>query len=221
MSEVDVVIDMRESRSDMFELFDSHPDVASVETEMLEVGDIIANGEIAFERKSQGDFVSSIKNRRLENQIEAMYDLFGPQKSYVVVETNYEDFEYLPYSQFTSKSVYGYIGSISARWQMVPLFTSTPEHLVDAVTRIARKHSEDTDRVVREPIKSPSTKSSDFFERTVLQFSGVGKSKIDPLRDEFGSVAELSEATESRLTKIDGIGSSTAESIIEELHSDD
>jgi len=221
MGEVDVVIDMRESRSDMFELFREHNDVASVETEMLDVGDIIVNGEIVFERKSRGDFVSSIKNRRLENQIEAMYDLFGPEKSYVVVETNYEDFEYIPYSQFTPASVYGYIGSISARWQMVPLFTSNPENLVDAVTRIGRKHSEDTSRIVREPIDSPTTKSSDFFERTVLQFTGVGKSKIDPLREKFGSVAELSNATESQLTTIDGIGSSTAETIIEELHSDD
>lgn len=221
MTDVDVIIDQRESRSDMFQLFREHDDVDDVQTEMLDIGDIIANGEIVFERKSKGDFVQSIQNQRLETQIEKMYDVFGPEKSYVLVEADMDAFEYLPYSHFSPASVYGFVGSISARWQMVPLFTSDSEHLVDLVTRIARKHDEDTERVVRGPNDTPTSKNDDFFGRAVLQFSGVGKSKIEPLRDEFGTFEELTNTTQPRLERIPGIGSETAKTIMEELGIDD
>lgn len=218
---LDVVIDQRESRSDMFELFREHDDVDTVMTEMLDIGDIIVNGNVVFERKSKGDFVQSIQNQRLEKQIENMYDMFGPEKSYVVVEADFADFEYLPYSHFSPASVYGFVGSISARWQMVPLFTSDSEHLVDVVTRVARKHDEDTERVVRGPNDTPTSANDDFFGRAVLQFSGVGKSKIEPLRKKFEDFNSLTKADHDELMEIDGIGSGTAETIMEELGKDD
>lgn len=214
---VDVVVDSRETRSETAEKYRSHPDVDSTVVDMMDVGDIVINAEVVFERKTIGDFVGSIKNRRLESQIEKMYDMFGAEKSYLVVEGDYSDFEYLPYSSFSPKSVYGYIGTISARWQMVPLFVSDQDKLVDITTRIARKHSEQTSRVVRDPVSAPSRAKDDFFARAVLQFSGVGKSKIDPLREEFGTFEELSKASVDELVEIDGIGSTTAEGILEQL----
>lgn len=218
---VDVVVDMRETRAELPSLFQEHDDVGNVQIDTLDVGDVIVNGEIVFERKDSGDLVSSIQDQRLENQIEKMYDVFGPEKSYLIVESDYDEFEYLPYSQFSSASVYGFVGSISARWQMVPLFTSDREHLVDMVTKISRKHFENTSRVVREPNKSPSTKSSTFFERMVLQLSGVGKSKLEPLKDEFGDMKSLAAATHDELVAIDGIGDSTAEKIRNQIEGND
>ena len=215
--DLSVVVDEREKRSNIHLIFDNHSDVAEVETEMLGTGDIIIEGEIVFERKDIGDFVSSIKNRRLENQIADMYELFGPEKSYVLVEGDMSDFEHLNYSQFSSESARGYVGSLSARWQCVPLFTSSRFNLADMATRIARKHIESTSRVVRDPESSPTKANDDFFARTVLQLSGVGKSKIDPLRDRYGSVRELSEASQSELESIDGVGSKTAKSIIKQF----
>lgn len=218
---VDVVIDQRESRSDVIEEFYNHEDVDSVDVEMLDIGDVIVDGEVIFERKSKGDFVQSIQNHRLENQVERMYDLFEPENSYVIVEADYTDFEYLPYSHFSPASVYGFVGSLAARWQMIPLFVSDTEHLVDTVTRVGRKHAEDTERVVRSPTDTPSAANDDYFARAVLQFDGVGKSKIDPLRERFGTIEELVEASEDQLTTIDGIGNSTAESIKKQLGVDD
>lgn len=215
--DLSVIVDGRETRANIPGLFEQHPDVGSVYTEMLETGDIIIEGEVVFERKDVGDFVQSIKNRRLENQIQSMYDLFGPEKSYVIVEGNMDDFEDFRYSQFSPESARGYVGSLSARWQCVPLFTSSRWNLVDMVTRVSRKHFESTSRVVRDPTNSPSKSNDDFFARTVLQLSGVGKSKIDPLRERYDSVRELSKASPNELQSIDGIGSKTAESIIDQF----
>ena len=215
--DLSVIVDERETRANIPGLFEQHPDVDEVETEMLETGDIIVEGQIVFERKDVGDFVQSIKNRRLENQIQGMYELFDPENSYVIVEGDMSDFEDFRYSQFSPESARGYVGSLCARWQCIPLFTSTRWNLVDMVTRISRKHFESTSRVVRDPTKSPTKSNDDFFARTVLQLSGVGKSKIDPLRDRYDSVRELSKASPQELKSIDGIGSKTAESIIKQF----
>lgn len=216
-SNLHVVVDEREYRAGLPSMFEDHDDVRQVDTELLDVGDIVAGGDVVFERKSVGDFVGSIKNRRLESQIDRMYEMFEPERSYVIIEGDMSDFWSLEYSQFSPQSACGYVGSLSARWQCVPLFASNRTNLVDMVTRITRKHKETTKRVVRDPESSPSRAQNDFFSRTVLQLSGVGKSKIEPLRDKYGTVRSLSEATESELTSIDGIGPKTADSIIEQF----
>lgn len=216
-----MVVDEREYRAGIPDMFEAHEDVEQVDTELLDVGDIVAGGDIVFERKSVGDFVGSIQNRRLESQIDRMYEMFGPEKSYVIIEGNMSDFWDLQYSQFSPQSACGYVGSLSARWQCVPLFASNKTNLVDMVTRITRKHKETTKRVVRDPESSPSRAKDDFFSRTVLQLSGVGKSKIEPLREQYGTVKELSMADQSELKSIDGIGSKTAESIIEQFGGND
>lgn len=218
---LEVVVDEREKRSGLHKTFERHDDVDEVYTEMLDVGDVIVNGKVVFERKDVGDFVQSIQNRRLENQIQSMYDMFGPENSYVVIEGDMADFEELRYSNFSPKSARGYVASISARWQCVPLFTGNQDRLVDVVTRVSRKHFETTKRVVRDPTSSPSNGSDDFFARTVLQLSGVGSSKIEPLRERYSSVAELSEATVPELKEVDGIGNKTAKTIIEQFGGDD
>ena len=214
---IDVVIDEREYRAGLPEMFEDHDDVDEVHTELLETGDIIACGEIVFERKDVGDFVGSIKNRRLESQVERMYRVFEPEKSYVLVEGDMSDFWKLNYSQFSPQSACGFVGTLSARWQCVPLFVSNRTNLVDMVTRIARKHVENTTRVVRDPNSSPSKANDDFFARTVLQLDGVGKSKIDPLREEYSTVKGLSQAKRSELKSIDGIGKKTADNIVKQF----
>lgn len=219
--ELQVVIDEREKRSGLHETFQKHDDVSEVETEMLEIGDVIINGTIVFERKTPGDFIGSIQNRRLESQIERMYEIFGPENTYIAIEGDMSDFDNMQYTQFPAKAARGYVGSLSARWQCVPLFTTDQTLMVDTMTRIARKHFESTNRVVRDPTDSPSKGKDDFFARTVLQLSGVGKSKIKPLRKEFESVSQLSEATNDELTSIDGIGNKTAKSIIDQFGGND
>lgn len=220
-SDLFVVVDEREKRSQLDQLYEQHPDVGEVETEMLDVGDVIINNEIVFERKGISDFVSSIKDRRLDSQIEKMYRVFEPQNSYVIVEGDMHEFEELTHSQFSDKAARGYVGSITARWQCIPIFASSRWNLVDMSTRISRKHFDNSERVVRDPGSSPVKATNDFFSRTVLQLDGVGSSKIEPLREQFGSVYALSRANENLLTSVDGIGSKTAKSIVKQFNGEE
>jgi ERCC4-type nuclease len=217
IEQVDIIVDARESRSSLPDVFEAHDQVNSVRTELLSVGDIIVNEEVVFERKTINDFVSSIQDRRLETQIEQMYQMFGPEKSYVVIEGALSDFEKLQYSKFSPEAAWGYSASITARWQCTPLYVNSKRMLVDQVVRIGRKHFEKTTRVVRKPEASPSVADDDYFSRAVLQLSGIGRSKISPLRRKYSSIENLSKADVESLQEIDGIGSKTATKIVEEF----
>lgn len=217
-----VVVDAREKRSGLHTRFETHPDVDEVFVEYIDVGDVVVNGDVVFERKTPGDFVGSIKNRRLESQLQKMHSVYDPGSSYVVIEGDMSAFNNLGYSSFPPESARGYVASLSVRWGCVPLFASDQDMLVDVITRIGRKHNESIQRVVRKPLSSPSKAENDFFARTILQLDGVGKSKIEPLRAEFGSVYQLVErATQEDLESVDGIGSKTASSILKQLNGGD
>lgn len=220
--EVKAVVDNREPNR-LVALFDMHDDVASVQAEQLEVGDVLisecsgsVDGPVVFERKSPSDFVQSIQDRRMEDQIDRMYNWFTAPRSYVVVEGTIADC--VDASRGMPKTaIYGYIGSLSARWQMVPLFAGYPEMEVDLTTRIARKHFEDTNRVVRSPESAPSRADDSLYMRWLLALDGIGRETAQNIQDELESPEELVEAESDTLTKIDGIGQKRAEQIVMQI----
>lgn len=225
MATVDVEVDHRENTDSKSgtvytELFEEEDRVDSVETRELEIGDFIVNDEVVFERKTPSDFVGSMKNQRLEDQISRMYEEFGPENSYLLIEGNIHEFEILPYTQMSANSVFGFIGSVSARWQMVPLFCSNEMHLVNMVVKISRKRFEDADRVVRGPQSTPSKTSDTFLLRALTSLDGIGRETAKSIESEFDSLFDLTTASMDDLEKIDGIGSSRSEQVVKQIRGD-
>lgn len=217
--EVSAVVDNREPNR-LSGLFGLHDDVTSVQEEQLEVGDVLLTDEssvidepVVFERKSPSDFVQSIQDRRMEDQIDRMYNWFGATKSYVVVEGTVSDCVEARRGM-PKTAIYGYIGSLSARWQMVPLFAGYPEMEVDLMTRVARKHFEATNRVVRSPESAPERADDSLYMRWLLALDGVGRETAENIQKELDSPEELVNAESSVLKKIDGVGDKRAEQIM-------
>lgn len=207
-----VVVDSREPEQ-LDEWFDMHDDVAVVDREQLAVGDVVVDDAVVFERKAPNDFVQSIRDRRLENQIGKMYDAYGPERSYLLIEGNVQDIAELRFSGMNVEAVYGYIGSICARYQMIPLFTGRREWEIDLVTRIARKHKETTERVIRKPESTPTKKSHSYFRKMVMQLDGIGPKTAKAITTSFAGPEPFVTASEERLQQVDGIGPKRAEQI--------
>lgn len=222
MVEVDsVTIDAREP-DEFSVLFEEHEDVDRVSMNQIPTGDFLLRPDmeepaVVFERKSVSDYVGSIKSRRLETQIKMMYEEFGPERSFLLVEGDMDEFDFLPYSDFSSASVRGFTASISARWQCVPLFCSDKVKMVDMAVRVSRKMVEEPSRKVRSPTNTPEQANDTFIDRALLQLDGVGKDTKEKLKERYPSVQYLAEAGEHDLQKIDGIGSTTAEKIVNQL----
>lgn len=220
--ELSVKVDKREkATNDIVRLFQSHADVAHAEAEQLPVGDILVDDQVVFERKRPKDFVDSIRDRRLDDQISRMYDEFGPENSYLTVAGNVESFRKMIYTNMSKEAVFGFIGSIAARWQMIPLFVGDIGREMELITRIARKHEEKSDRVVRSPESTPSRKSDDYYTKMILQLNGIGRKTAADIRERFSTPIELIVAKPEELEEVDGIGEKTADSIIDQLTVDE
>lgn len=224
-SQLDVVVDNREKRSSYGVAFRAHDDVNKVSEAQLDVGDfVITDSEedhdpVVFERKTPQDFVESIKNDRLENQMQAMYDRYGEENAYLLVEGNRDDFDVMQYSNFSTTAVHGFIGSLAARWQRVPLFCSGSWGVVDMATRISRKRFESTGRFVFNPSMSVEKNDISYLERAVLQLDGIGPKTAEKIVEKYDSMSYFtSTATVDNLTEIEGIGEKTAESIRSQLY---
>jgi Fanconi anemia group M protein len=221
-SELTVKIDAREKNTkDLAQLFEVHNDVACVQVEELAVGDIVVDDQVVFERKRPKDFIGSIQDNRLDDQIDRMYNTFGPENSYVNVLGKMQDFSQLYHTNMPEEAVLGFIGSMAARWQMVPFFVQFVDREVELITRVARKHEEKSDRIVRSPENTPSRKDDDYYMKMILQLEGIGRKTAKQIRKKFTTPIELIVATQEELQHVDGVGEKTAKSIVGQITVDE
>lgn len=173
-----IIVDHRESKSSIPNLLKSMN--VNFVFKLLEVGDYIINPETAVERKSMKDFIASLFDGRLFNQIEQLSSSYS--NAFIVVEGNFNEVEaYLR----NPKAVYCAIASLLVNYKVklvnvlsekeTALFLSC---LVNTSTKKERgyliKHA----------------KKKDFFEQQVYLISslpGVGSKIAINLLNYFGS----------------------------------
>lgn len=217
-----MVIDSREPEQ-VDALFQENDDVLDVQRWQLEVGDYVVRvnedeDPIVFERKTISDFIGSMKNRRLETQVNEMYKEFDPENSFVLIEGDMQDYDFMPHSEFSSQSARGFVASLSGRWQCVPLFCSDQVHLADMVVRVARKCVEETDRILRDPDSTPTTADPTFYDKMLIQLDGVGRQTKEEIQKQFETPEEfIEDADVDNLQDVKGVGSKTAESILSQI----
>lgn len=223
---VHVRIDFREP-TELVEAVTNHPEVEDYTIEDLEqnvgTADLIIQG-IGFERKTPSDFAGSVtdKDGHLRDQVERMVEIF--EHSYVLVEGDYEDFNYLTGSNVKPQALRGFEASISARNRSIDVkFCSNTELLVDRAIRLARKHIEEEDRNQLRVNTSVTKSESPFVMRLLGLVEGIGAKTAETIYEELEhpSLPELLDTPPSEFTAIDGIGDKTAERIWETIHGED
>lgn len=203
-----IIVDHRESKSSIPSLLKSMN--INFVFKLLEVGDYIINPETAVERKSMKDFIASLFDGRLFNQIEQLSSSYS--NAFIVVEGNLNEAEaYLR----NPKAVYCAIASLLVNYKVklvnvlsekeTALFLSC---LVNTSTKKERgyliKHA----------------KKKDFFEQQVYLISslpGVGSKIALNLLNYFGSPRNVFLASVEELSKVPGLGLKRARRIRELL----
>ncbi|MFX1426504.1 MAG: ERCC4 domain-containing protein, partial [Promethearchaeota archaeon] len=72
--QIHIIIDHRENK--LKALFDKKKDIITYESKQLDIADIIISSEVAIERKEGFDFVSSIMDNRLFEQLLRLKDTY-------------------------------------------------------------------------------------------------------------------------------------------------
>jgi len=198
-----VIVDHRESRSSVPFLLKEMG--IRVEFKFLEIGDYIISPEIAVERKTLQDFVSSLFDGRLFNQIQNLTSCY--HSSFLLIEGEYKNLEE---SVENPKAVYGALVSLLLNYRVNLINVPSEKETAFVLSSLAHQFS-------RKPAHSiKHAKRGDFFDQQVYLVSAlpfVGKTIATRLLEAFGSPKDVFLASVDELADIKGVGKKRARQI--------
>lgn len=216
--QVTVIIDDREDDdviADLATEFNLHDDVEEWRVDHLASADLSING-VGFERKTISDYVSSLMEQRLHEQVAKMKQQY--EHAYILVEADMRHttnpFE-AANSNISPAAVRGSMASVTAREGLPVIHCSNRVLLADYAIRLARKHIEESDEgflpkgAVTGTDKPTAMKMYGCIE-------GIGPEKAKALYHAWPSVMEfVAEANKENVADLEGFGEETAKKVLE------
>jgi len=181
-----------------------------IEFKELKVADYIVK-DVAIERKTVSDFISSMINRRLLNQLE---ELKQYQNKLLIVEGIDEQELYNEENGngVHANSVRGFLLSIILKHNIPMLFTKDYKDTAKFIERIARKKEQEMS--IRANKKTLNKKEQMQF--IVEGFPGIGPKTAKQLLKEFHTIKNLINTPQEDLEKIIGKKAEIFKKIIDE-----
>jgi ERCC4-type nuclease len=203
-----IIVDYREKNSGLADLLKGEG--IQVEIKKVSYGDYIINDSITIERKTARDFLFSIIDRRLFNQLSNL-------KRYCInpiLLIEGDPFE--TDLRFDDMAVRGALISAQAIWYIPVIYSRTKEDTKDAIVMIGKQEEAYMDVVpLRGGYRPKRLKSKQLY---LLQgLPKVGPMLAKRLLLHFKSVSRIMNAPIEELVKVEGIGGVSAEKIREIL----
>lgn len=184
-----------------------------IEFKQLKVADYLVK-DVAIERKTVSDFISSMINRRLINQLE---EIGQYEDRLLIIEGIYEQ---ELYSDKLSEeregmhpnSIRGFLLSVLLKYKVPVLFTKDAEDTAKFISVLAKRKSKELPLNV-------GKKTLDKKERLqfiIEGFPGVGPKTARKLLEKFGTIKNIANATEEELKEILGKKSEIVKNLFEE-----
>jgi DNA excision repair protein ERCC-4 len=178
----------------------------------LPVADYVLNPELAIERKSVRDLVSSIYDSRLFYQAAKLSAAYA--KPFLLVEGDSKEVESLTKNL---KSFYGAIANVSLAYGLRVLYTANPRETAMAIAELlAHARARPLARMPAEiPPKSKSVHQQQLY--LVSSLPGVGRKLAEKLLSKYGTPRKVMSLTAGELAMTSGIGWKKAEKIKQTL----
>lgn len=207
-----ITADMRESRSSIATMLGGMPNV-EVTVQELSCGDYLLREDFPVERKAANDFILSIQDRRLFEQVAKMKGEYG--RATFIIEGDV----YATRSQMSADAIRGAISYLTAIEDARVLTTKNIADTAALMATMARHLQEG----LGYQVSLRGSKPKDL--RTQAQFiieglPGVGPGSAKALLSHFGTIGELAKADVKALREVPGIGEKTAKLIREIIESD-
>tara|TARA_R110002020_G_scaffold256284_6_gene469952 strand:- start:2780 stop:3457 length:678 start_codon:yes stop_codon:yes gene_type:complete len=220
MIQIDSREDSQLSRA-VIDLCDNHK--VEYEKIWLEIGDYIV-GDCCIEAKSAADFLQSVRNNRIFNQLDNMDRTYN--KNIILIYGTLDDaIAYLKRTDYNSmkwrgklkKIFVGALTSIALHTDVKPVWVDsyrTAAHIILATT----EHI-DKELVIHKELPK-KIRTDDVRVDVLSEIKGVSVEKAKALLKRFGSIAEIIMATNKEICKLDGVGPKTAANILNALNSE-
>jgi DNA excision repair protein ERCC-4 len=194
-----VVVDERERQSGVPEKLSKLN--VRVYFSTLPVADYVVSPEIAVERKSLRDFISSIYDGRLFVQASEISTSF--RKPYILVEGDIREIGNLTRNL---NSYYGALASVTLAYDLRVIYTSNPEETAIAISALV--HHSRARPLPRGAIMPPPKGKGEEQQQLyfVSSLPGVGLKLARKLLTRYGTPRKVMSLTEGQLGLVQGVG---------------
>jgi Fanconi anemia group M protein len=180
-----------------------------LEFKELKVADYLVK-EVAIERKTVSDFVSSMINRRLFNQIEEIKQY---EKKLLIIEGLDEQELYSEDNSqgVSSNAIRGFLLSITLKHQIPIIFTKNAEDTAKFIAVLSKKE-------IKEYSLNAKKKTLDKKEQLqfiIEGFPGIGPKNAKKLLEKFHTIKDIINSSEDELKEILGKKAEVVREIIE------
>ncbi len=171
----------------------------SLELKQLESADYVLSGRVGVEKKSVHDFVASIIDGRLLDQIKNLKRSF--ERSLLVIEGE-EDIYTV--RKVHANAIRGMLGAITIGYGVPVLYTKHAKDTAGLLAVIAKREQDKGRDYSLHSSKPLTLKEQQEF--LVSSLPGIGLNTAKVLLGEFGSVKSLVNASEEELMGVEGVG---------------
>ncbi|MGC8929720.1 MAG: DEAD/DEAH box helicase [Candidatus Woesearchaeota archaeon] len=200
-----IIVDHREKNSRIIkELIDLG---VKIELKSLEIADYVLSDRVAVEVKTTYDFIDSIVDGRLLEQIKSLKENY--ERPLMLIE-GVEDIYSI--RQVHKNAINGMLTTIIINYGIPMLWTKNPKETAELLFMIAKKEQEKKQNNFELHSKKPLT-LKEQQEYIISSFPGIGNALSKPLLKKFGTVKNIVNATEEELKKVELIGDKKAKQI--------
>ncbi|MBU2561280.1 MAG: DEAD/DEAH box helicase [Nanoarchaeota archaeon] len=204
--ELKVFADFREKASGVIkELIDMG---ISVNMQTLNVGDYLLSTRVGVEYKKVPDFVDSIIDGRLLDQIKSLKQNF--ERPMIIIEGQ-EDIYAM--RKIAANAIRGMLATIMVSYGIPVIQTKTVKETASLMAVIAKREQDPDFREFNPHGSRKPMTTKELQEYIVSALPGIGPTLAKPLLERFGSVKNLVNASEEELKEIEKIGEKRAKEI--------
>jgi len=205
-NKVKIIVDHREYRSNVVRNLTIKG--AFVEPQQLDIGDYILSSRIGVERKKIDDFLESLIDGKLFKQIAQLRDAYS--RPVMILEGD----NLLTRRNINHNAIFGSLASITVDYGVPVLNTKDALETADLLNVIAKREQREDKKAVA--VRGEKTQMS-LRERQQFIIEGlpnISSVIAKRLLAHFGSIKDISNATEEELQKVKGVGKNIASDIV-------
>ena len=187
----------------------------SVEMKHLVLADYIISKDIAIERKTINDFVGSMLNKRLLNQLRDMKTNYS--KPLLLIEGIEEENIYGPkqHPNIHENAIRGMILTIATDFQIPIIFTKDYKDTATYLS-LLEKRQKKPEREISLKVKRRAFSVSEQQQLIIEGFPGIGPNLAKALLKKFKTIKAISNASLTELESVEKLGKKKA-SIIKQI----
>ncbi|MEK6902867.1 MAG: DEAD/DEAH box helicase [archaeon] len=209
-----IYADNREQASTVMKELSFYPD-AIVQAKQLEVGDFVVGPDVVIERKTTEDFLSSLMDGRLFNQLLNMSNAYA--RPLVILEGDPQDL--FSMRNIHENAIIGMLSSIALTYRIPLLYTKDAKETAKWVYQIAKREQQGKDKEIRLRLGRKGLTPEEQQQFIMESFPGVGPNAAKGLLTHFGSIHSFVNATTEEMKEVENIGPKKAKAIQDILRS--